>query len=577
MTRFLALLSCLILVLGLCVGVSAADDTRAYSVNILATVSNDGSCDVTSTITLHVSTPQETLIYPVPLSASNVTLNGSPTLTEKTEQARLVNLSKVLGGMAGDFSFTITYSIHSAVSPIVSEEEDTVNRLRLELPLLAGFAYPIDQLQFSINLPGNITQNPSFISGYHQANIEKDLTYSRSGNNIAGRSWIALKDHETLTMYLDANEEMFPQTRAELPDVKGVTTLIIVFSVLALLFWLVFLRNFLPLQTFPPVAPEGFGAGQMGTILSMAGADLNLMVFSWAQLGYVTLHLDRRGRVLIRKQMDMGNERTVFEQKCFYHLFSRRDVMDASSVGYSRMCQTIAVQKPAKQLFRRSGNGSILVFRVLMAIVGLLSGACFGIILGNMLDYGWLFMMVLSVVGLVCSWHIQAWPQGFFLHIRPRLWTAAVLCLLWLVLGCVMGQFPLAFTAVLMQVLAGLLAAFGGRRTEEGRMDMGQVLSLRRYLRKLTPKQAQHLCRENPEVFFDLAPYAIALGCDKTFARRFGKSRLAVCPYIQASNTRGLTALQWCQLMRQILAGMNTQQKKMFSESIRSVTRNYMK
>lgn len=315
----------------------------------------------------------------------------------------------------------------------------------------------------------------------------------------------------------------------------------------------------------------------MGTILSMAGADLNLMVFSWAQLGYVTLHLDRRGRVLIRKQMDMGNERTVFEQKCFYHLFSRRDVMDASSVGYSRMCQTIAVQKPAKQLFRRSGNGSILVFRVLMAIVGLLSGACFGIILGNMLDYGWLFMMVLSVVGLVCSWHIQAWPQGFFLHIRPRLWTAAVLCLLWLVLGCVMGQFPLAFTAVLMQVLAGLLAAFGGRRTEEGRMDMGQVLSLRRYLRKLTPKQAQHLCRENPEVFFDLAPYAIALGCDKTFARRFGKSRLAVCPYIQASNTRGLTALQWCQLMRQILAGMNTQQKKMFSESIRSVTRNYMK
>jgi hypothetical protein len=63
--------------------------------------------------------------------------------------------------------------------------------------MLSGFAYPIDQFQFSVNVPGMVTQNPSFVSGYHQANIEKDLTYSYSGGNIAGRSWGALKDHET--------------------------------------------------------------------------------------------------------------------------------------------------------------------------------------------------------------------------------------------------------------------------------------------------------------------------------------------------------------------------------------------
>lgn len=578
MTRFLAMLSCLVLILGLCIGVSAADTNRASSVNIFATVSGNGSCEVTSTVTLHLVTPEEELVYPVPLSASNVTLNGSPTLTEKTGQARLVNLSKLLGGMTGDFSFTVTYSIHSGVSPVISEDtEDTAKRMRLELPMLAGFAYPIDQLQFSVTLPGNAKQNPSFVSGYHQANIEKDLTYSRSGNNIAGRSWTALKDHETLTMYLDADEELFPQTRAELPDVQTVTTLITVCAVAALLFWLLFLRNFLPFQSFPPIPPEGFGAGQMGTVLSMAGADLNLMVFSWAQLGYVVLRLDRRGRVLILKQMDMGNERTGFEQKCFYHLFSRRDAVDTSSAGYMRMCQTVAQQKPAKELFRSKGTGGITVFRVLMAVVGMLSGACFGIILGNLLDYGWLFMLILSAVGLVCSWHIQAWPQGFFLHNRSRLWTALVLCLLWLVLGVVMKAFSLALAAVLLQLAAGFLAAFGGRRTEEGRMDMGQVLSLRRYLRQLTPRQVQQMCRDNPEVFFDLAPYAIALGCDGTFARRFGKSRLPVCPYIQSSNSRGLTAVQWSQLMRNILGGMTTDQKKLFSDSFRSVMRNYMK
>ena len=578
MTRFLALLSCLILVLGLCIGVSAADTTRAYSVNILATVSGNGSCEVTNTVTLHITSPQESLIYPIPVSASNVTLNGSPTFTEKTEQARLVDLSNILGNMTGDFSFTVTYSIHSVISPLVLEDaENAEKQMRVELPLLAGFAYPIDQLQFSINFPNNVTRNPSFVSGYHQANIEKDLTHSHSGNNVAGRSWNALKDHETLTMYLDTSADMFPQTRMELPDVETVSKLITVCSVIALLFWLLFLRNFLPLQTFPAVAPEGFGAGQMGTILTMAGADLSLMVFSWAQLGYVSLRLDRKGRILILKQMEMGNERTAFEQKCFKHLFGRRDVVDTSTSAYSRMCHTVALQKPARQLFLSKGSAGIAVFRILMALVGLLSGTCFGIILGNMLDYGWLFMMILSTLGLVCSWHIQAWPQGFFLHLRSRLWISVILCLLWLVLGMVMNQFSMALFAVFLQIAAGFLAAFGGRRTEEGRMDMGQVLSLRRYLCRLTPQQTQQMRQANPEAFFDLAPYAMALGCDRAFARRFGKAPLPICPYIQAGKVSGLSALQWSQLMHHILTVMTVKQRKLPLENFRAAIRRNMR
>lgn len=579
MTRFLAIFSCLILVLGLCVGVNAADNTRATSVNILATVSSNGSCDVTASVTLHVDNPKEKLTYPVPVSASNVTLNGKPVFTEKTDQARLVSLGKGLSSISGDYSFTVSYSIHSAVDTLSSGTEETPQkRLQLELPLLAGFAYPIDQLQFSINLPGNTNQNPSFVSGYHQANIEKDLTYSVSGGNIAGRSWSALKDHETLTMYLIATEEMFPQSQADLPEVESVTSLIGICGALAAVFWLLFLRNFLPIREFPAVAPEGFGAGQMGTVLTMAGADLNLVVFSWAQLGYVILRMDHRGHVYIHKQMDMGNERTAFEQKCFKHLFSHRQMVDTSSMAYQRLLQTVRAQRSAQQLFRCPRDTThVKIFRGIATAAGLLSGTCFGILLGNLLDYGWLFMIILSVLGLICSWQIQLWPTGLFLHHRSHLWVAAGLCVLWLVLGIVIGQFSLALLAVAIQVMAGFLAAFGGRRTEEGRTAMGQALSLRRYLRKLTATQAQQLCRENPDAFFDMAPYAISLGCGGTFAHHFGKSRLPVCPYLQTANTRGLNAQQWYQLMRHVLDSMSAQQKKNPLDGFRSVMRNFMR
>ena len=151
------------------------------------------------------------------------------------------------------------------------------------------------------------------------------------------------------------------------------------------------------------------------------------------------------------------------------------------------------------------------------------------------------------------------------------------MCLLWLAIGIAIGQLPLALLAVLIQVLGGFLAAFGGRRTEEGRMAMGQTLSLRRNLRKISVSQVQQLCRDNPEFFFDMVPDAMALGCDAAFARRFGKSKLPVCPYIQARDTRSLTAKQWCQLMRGILDSMTARQKKMPLDSFRAVMNNYMK
>ena len=310
----------------------------------------------------------------------------------------------------------------------------------------------------------------------------------------------------------------------------------------------------------------------------MAGADLNLMVFSWAQLGYVTLHMDRRGHVFIQKRMDMGNERTAFEQKCFQHLFAYKNLVNTATASYQRLSQKIRLQRSAPQLFRsRRRLLWVKIFRVITAAAGLLSGTCFGILLGNMLDYGWFFMMILSAVGLICSWHIQFWPDGVFRHHHSRLWIAAIVSVLWLAIGAVIKQFPLALLAVSMQILTGFLASFGGRRTEDGRNAMGQTLSLRRYFCNLPEGRIYQLCQNNPDLFFDLAPNALALGCDIRLARRFGQHRLPVCPYIRVSNSHGLTAKQWSQLMRQILDSMAVRQKKMPLENLNSVLDNYMR
>ena len=74
-----------------------------------------------------------------------------------------------------------------------------------------------------------------------------------------------------------------------------------------------------------------------------------------------------------------------------------------------------------------------------------------------------------------------------------------------------------------------------------------------------------------------MLPYALALGCDKAMARRFGNERLSECPYLQVADSRGLTAQQWSDIVRQVLNSMTAHQRRSAVEGFQSVMNNYMK
>ena len=99
-------------------------------------------------------------------------------------------------------------------------------------------------------------------------------------------------------------------------------------------------------------------------------------------------------------------------------------------------------------------------------------------------------------------------------------------CAVWVLLGLPSGQLSTAVLLVLSELLLGTGAAFGGRRTKSGKQAAAQALGLRKYLKTISRGELQRLSRRNPNFFFDLYPYAIALGVDRAFARQFGAMRL---------------------------------------------------
>ena len=121
MRRLIMLMLCLILMAGIIV-MPASAESAATKVESYITVTNNGDAMVSTTVRLRLDSPVESLAFPVPLDATDITLNGGSARTTKTATAIEVDLSRLAGGMTGEIPIALNYNLPGAVQIILSEE-----------------------------------------------------------------------------------------------------------------------------------------------------------------------------------------------------------------------------------------------------------------------------------------------------------------------------------------------------------------------------------------------------------------------------------------------------------------------
>ena len=551
--RALMLLLCICLM----TTVVFADDTitNASSVSI---VTASGSCQVNLNVTIRLHEAATSPRFALPGNAKNVTLNGASVRTYASTVSGDVILADLssLSGMVGDYPLSFTYTL--------SDVTVTENRkLYVRIPMLSGSDYSIQAMSFQVTMPGEITHKPSFTSGYLQSGVESIINYVSGGNMINGSITQALADQETLTMKLQVNEEDFPGKLYIEREGNPEVLYMVLCGVAAVIYWLFMLRNVPLIRRRETLPPEGVTAGELGCRLTVAGVDLTMMVYSWAQLGYVRIVPDRHGRVMIVKKMEMGNERTDFENRCFQMLFGRADSIDATGVPYAKLYNKVVQNVSGVRELHRRKAGNTHLFRIIGTGVSGFCGICFAM---NMIHRPGLQIfaaVILGVLGVVTGWSIQGAMYRVHIRGKLRLYLGIGCAYVWLILGLIAGVFGIGCLTVLVQILLGLMAAYGGRRSDLGLYQAGQILGLRRYLKTISDEDMDRNLENNPDYFFDMMPYAIALGVDKRFAKRFGKRDVGHCTYMAARQDRRRDAVEWALLMRKAADRMDRRQRRM--------------
>lgn len=548
-----------LLVRGSAESISSQGGSCATKIDLYCTVNTDGDCLVSMTVNLKLLGNDSGLTFPLPYSAEKITMNGSSVATSRVGSRTLVDVGRVTGGMSGEFTVRFDYTLPKAVGVT------TERKLQLSLPMLSGFDYPVEVFSFIVTLPDNVTGTPLFTSTYQQVGFEADLNLIVTDNMITGTSIKGLNDHESVLMTLMVPREMFPSVRIYQRTGNPELIPMGIFAGAAILYWLLFLRTLPPARTRATLPPEGISAGELGCRLTMTGGDLTMMVLSWAQMGYLVIQ-PNGSKILLRKQMDMGNERSLFEIRVFQALFSNRDVVNCSSAGYAKMCRKTASMIPGEKAMCRPRSGNRKVFRVLLCISQVFCGMCVAMNMTSITILQIMFSLIFGLMGAASAWAIQEFALYFRSRSRVRCWIALGLIVFWFLLGLIAGQPWIPLGASVAQLLLGFPAAYGGMRTELNRSEAGEILALRRYLKAIPRPEAARLLKSDADYFYRMAPYAMALGVGKQFAAAFGRRPLEPCPYLLVRNGENRTAQEWMRLLTQTATLMDSRYRRMQTE-----------
>ena len=565
MRRFLIFLCSLVLMAGILV-MPASAENMATKVESIINVTAAGDCIVSTTVRLNLDSPVENLSFPVPLNATDVTLNGGSARTTKTTTGLDVDISRLTAGMAGEIPVMLNYNIPGAVKVILDEEgrldQDFKNYLQLELPLLSSFELPVQSLSFIVDMPDNIRYKPVFASIYQQTGIEASLAYEIDKDMLTGHSINPLNDHEAITMTMAVDRSAFPTVstyvREGNPEVKPM----LIFVGLALVYWILFLRTWPLIRSRSVTPPEGVTAGEMGCHLTLAGGDLTMMIFNWAQMGYVLIHRDG-GRVMVHKRMDMGNERSPFEVKVYKMLFGNRRMVEATTYSYARLSRKIYGMIPGERNLCKPNSGNTRIFRMLACGSQVFCGICVAMNMTSVRFLQILLAVILGTFGAVSAWQIHEVAYRTHLRGKTRVGIGLTCVAIWILLGILCGQWIIPTCAAVGQWIIGYLAAYGGRRSDVGRHDAGRILGLRSYLKHISKEDIHRLMKTDPEYFFNMAPFALSLGIIYPFAKNFGNIKMDQCPYLVTRVTGRRTAEEWAELIADTANLIDSKYRKM--------------
>ena len=519
------------------------------------TVSEDGSCDVVLSAALSFTGRVTEFTLPLPAGSEILTVSINSYSTRREDDTLLLTLESSSGALQ-DQTLTVGYRLRETVTADGEEQHFT-------LPLLApNRECAIEHYSATITLPKPFEELPVFESSYYGELIDNYLTLSIQEGTIALQTTQALRDHESLSVSLTVPTSYFDLRFLSGKTVRFGEVAFWLLLVEAVACWLFFLRNrfFVPkAQAMPPL---DCNAGAVPYLLTGDTPDLALMILYWATLGYLSIARTRKGKLYLKKQIDMGNERKPYEIQIFRQLFAHTDLCSAHTDEFRSLRER--TPELTRKYWKRRLFGARFTDPRILRLFGVGCGIALGLTSFDILvpaqSWRWFVIVPLTLLyGLGC-WLLQPVPTCPLRRRPMRTLLRALPALLFLLIsGAKAGVGLLAFLCILAQLLIGLGIALGGRRTKTGLRLASELLGYRRYLLRTPSAELREPLKDDPHFFYRTLPFADALSIGDRFTACFSGMRMEPCSWLTSETSRPRTAAEFRRFYRLVLDELREQ------------------
>ena len=404
-----------------------------------------------------------------------------------------------------------------------------------------GWNCDIDEVNFSVTFPKPVSEKLIWLTaGRYGSTGRKPFTLK--GNTVSGHV-TGLMEKEALTLRVEMEEGYFVGARVP-KDWSGVGLFTILpLTVLVLLFLYSLYRKYgvdKPIVIYPRFEAPSLSPMAVGYIYDSSAddRDFSAMIFYWADRGCLTI--EEKGKDFILHRKKDPESPCEEENLLFASLFANGDDLSVGSMASMKIGVTLNEKiKPA--LIKRYTKGpQALADRTAegksgLAMIVTMLYALAASILNNLGDLEIALISVIITIVFAAMSGLMIWTllRKHTTRIGARIVIGSVLAVLAFALSVVLFMFSstVRCTPVFVMISSGILAfsiplmsalsLFISRRSDYGQATVEEILGYREFLEKVEADKLRTLIDQDPEYFYHNLSYAIALGLEDKWAKKF--------------------------------------------------------
>lgn len=551
--------------------ISNAYDLEIDTFDISMIVNDDNTYDMTETIDVTFNNSQMhgiyrdipiTTYYKKPIKIKNIQIEGYAYTTETVNgQIRIkIGDPDVYTTSHETYRIHYTYVLGDDLNPDMDE---------LYFNLVGtGWQMPIHNTTFSITMPHPFDSTRlKFSSGFEGYTTSDQVSFKVDGNVISGSCDRMLGPGEALTIALPLPEGYYSEVSPDtfLMDVVGpfVPYLLGVLFLIGIVLWILYGRTEKPIPVIQFYPPQGTTPLEVGYMFDgqVDAYDMTAMLIYWADQGYVRFReLEvETGRVFrhkditieIEKIADLPKNVPPYEATYFRELFSLYSFNQKVSIKDLENRFYITLGKVKGQLlktFRKDPNRQMVMpsskkIGIVLAVLGWISlfSVC-RLVFHQINPYerlgGTIFAAVIPTIALVFG-IMGGCSIGLLTSRLPRervksiLHATVSLILLYGIFSALALYFvsnPILALLSWLGCTLMVLAPLSKKYTPIGLEWMRYLLGLKQFFEQAEKSRIETLVAQDPEYYYHLLPYAMALGVTDAWAKQFETMTL-VQPY----------------------------------------------